>query len=290
MKKNLIKSLVALSLVLSVSACNSSTVEVTGAAIAGGDTTTSAETTTETKTEAETTTASETAAETTTEETTAATEAAVEPYENPKAALKDYWSGNSDIDLEKLKGVKELDLNFLKLDGADLSVLSAMTSLEVLWMQDCGLTDISFLSGLTNLKKLDIGNNSVVDISPLSGLVNLTSLSITNNRITDISPLSNLTNITNLLISYNPIGDISPILVLSDLERLSFDGYCSPDISWLPTFKKLRMVELHGAVDDASPLTELKNLEYLFTMGINLTQEQLSKLYESSPGLLYDRM
>ena len=54
------------------------------------------------------------------------------------------------------------------------------------------ITDISALSGLANLEVLYLDYNQIADISVLSGLTNLTVLDLDNNKITDISALQKL--------------------------------------------------------------------------------------------------
>ena len=58
------------------------------------------------------------------------------------------------------------------------------------------ISDISLLSDLTNLGLLTLDNNSISGISPLSGLTSLGSLHLDNNSIHDISALSELTSLT----------------------------------------------------------------------------------------------
>jgi internalin A len=73
------------------------------------------------------------------------------------------------------------------------------------------------LSGLTSLTKLYLNNNSISDISALSGLTSLTYLNLYGNSISDISALSGLTSLTNLYLYNNSISDIQPLLDNSGL-------------------------------------------------------------------------
>ena len=73
---------------------------------------------------------------------------------------------------------------------SDISALSGLTSLEILWLDDNTISDISALSGLTSLRHIGLEQNSITDISALRGLTSLTSIGLGFNAdLTNIQPL-----------------------------------------------------------------------------------------------------
>ena len=112
-------------------------------------------------------------------------------------------------------GLRYLDLTSNSI--SDISALSRLTNLEILYIWGNSISDISVLSRLTNLKELYTGSNSISDISSLSGLTNLTMLYLDRNSISDISVLSRLTNLKVLDLDRNSISDISPLVANTGL-------------------------------------------------------------------------
>ena len=68
-----------------------------------------------------------------------------------------------------------------------------MTHLTSLGLSNNGIKDlsalVSVLSDLTDLRDLNLNDNNITDLSPLAELTNLTSLNLWNNNISDLSPL-----------------------------------------------------------------------------------------------------
>ena len=81
--------------------------------------------------------------------------------------------------------------------------------------------DISPIAGLINLEVLSLENNGISDIRPLAGLKKLQFLALTHNQIEDFSPLAGLTNLRTLWIKNNPGTDFSPLasLNLTDFQH-----------------------------------------------------------------------
>lgn len=102
--------------------------------------------------------------------------------------------------------------------------------------------DLSIISNLTNLKLLYIGNNPLTDISPLKNLTNLYCLDISFTNLIDFSPLKDLPNLKTLFasgydfneydylvnLSHNKISDISPLAALNATIN---NNYLSIDIT-----------------------------------------------------------
>ena len=110
----------------------------------------------------------------------------------------------------------------------DISPLVGLINLEVLSLENNGISDISPLAGLKKLQRLHLSDNQIEDFSPLARLTNLWELRIRNNRGTDFSPLAalNLTqfhhdadvnedgivNILDLVAVTNAFGKMEPDL------------------------------------------------------------------------------
>ena len=106
----------------------------------------------------------------------------------------------------------ELDLRINYIN--DISPLTELTYLNVLYLRANDISDISPLSGLTNLIQLGLEHNSIDDITALSGLVNLVELDLSWNDIRDISPLVDnrgIGNSTHVDITENPLDCDDPI-------------------------------------------------------------------------------
>ena len=131
--------------------------------------------------------------------------------------------------------------------GVDLTPLSGLTQLEMLYLNSNDIRNIHPLASLTNLKDLSIfGCDGLMDLSPISGMTqlwslwaqgcafvdigsvadckNLKRLYLADNLISDISPLAGLSALTDLTLSGNPIVDYAPVAsVYPNLQNLDFD-------------------------------------------------------------------
>jgi hypothetical protein len=94
----------------------------------------------------------------------------------------------------------------------DISPLSGLSNLSLIYLNANSISDISPLTGLTGLEKLQLSNNQISDISPIANLTNLKELDLSRNRINDISPLAGLTKLESLDLHSNKITDILPII------------------------------------------------------------------------------
>ena len=116
---------------------------------------------------------------------------------------------------------------------ADLSALSHMRDLAVLWLYFNQITDIAPLSALTKLETLYLYNNQISDIRMLSAMPDLTELLLSRNRISDISALTILTNLTYLHLDSNPLNDnaycVDIPAIVSNNPGISIRYDSSPD-------------------------------------------------------------
>ncbi len=92
---------------------------------------------------------------------------------------------------------------------SDMSPLSALTQLRILYLNSNGITDVSSLAGLTQLTLLYLQGNNITDVSPLAQLTQLTLLYLQGNTISDVSPLAQLTQLTHLYLQGNPLNHAS---------------------------------------------------------------------------------
>lgn len=142
-----------------------------------------------------------------------------------------YLSGKNitNADIENLKYFTNLK-NLQLADNSnltDISVLSNLTQLEELWIQNTGISDISPLSGCKNLKALGIKYTKVKDLSVLSGFTKLEKFIATDCNISDISPVANCPQMREIWLSNNSITDFSPLVRLNNLETVGLDNCCN---------------------------------------------------------------
>lgn len=166
---------------------------------------------------------------------------------------------------EKLSGISEVTELYLSGNQIDdLSVLSELEGLEILYLYDNSVSDLSPLSGLTSLRELELGGNQISDLSSLSELNQLEVLYLYDNSIDNLDPLNGLTNLKQLYLYDNQISNVLPLNSLTNLEVLYLYNNQIADLSPLSQLTSLRELELTGnAVTDLSPLSGLNALEDL---------------------------
>jgi len=79
----------------------------------------------------------------------------------------------------------------------EISLLSELKSLEVLFLTKAQINDLSPLKDLSQLKCLYLSAIKVSDLTPLAGLKNLETLHLRNTQVSDLSPLAGLKNLRN---------------------------------------------------------------------------------------------
>ncbi|CAG1770729.1 Internalin H [uncultured bacterium] len=99
----------------------------------------------------------------------------------------------------------------------DLTPLSSLNALRILFISNTQVSDLTPLSGLTALQKLNASNTQVSDLTPLSNLSVLQELYISKTQVSDLMPLSGLTALQILDASNTQVSDLTP---LSDLSGL----------------------------------------------------------------------
>jgi len=133
---------------------------------------------------------------------------------------------------EKIHSIEVLRYftNIFKFEAADqdirdLSPLSELKNLGILWISGSPISDLLPISGLENLGILQISDTGeALDLAPLAGLKNLGTLLASNDRIEDISALAGLSNLDVLDLSGNNISDLSALSGLAKLTSLKLAG------------------------------------------------------------------
>ena len=161
-----------------------------------------------------------------------------------------------------------LTLSTLDAGGSNIDLLTGLEyghNLTDLGLFDNQISDISAISGLTNLQMLYLGNNQISDISAVSGLTKLTGLYLYNNQISDISAVSNLTNLQIVLyLNNNQISDISAVSTLTKLQLLYLNNNQISDISALSSLTSLYRLDLYdNQISDISAVSGLTTLNEL---------------------------
>lgn len=131
------------------------------------------------------------------------------------------------------------------------------------------VTELSFLSGIDHLRLLYLDRTAVQDVSILADKKELSFLSISNTQIGDLSPLTNLHNLETIDFSRTNVSDLSP-LAKHRLKRVWMRGTDVSDISALAGMDSLVLLDLYKSkVSNVAPLSTAKNLE---TLSLNWTE------------------
>ena len=140
----------------------------------------------------------------------------------------------------------------------NLAGLELATNLRYADLQLNRISDLSPLSGLSRLNVLFLGYNGIRDPSPLGNLSGLRELSLDHNDPFDPVPLAELTSLETLYLDHSGIADLSPLASLRGLVRLSIAANDFTDLSPLTELTRLRHLNISdNDVADLSPLSRL---------------------------------
>ncbi len=124
----------------------------------------------------------------------------------------------------EVKTTKEgltLDLGRRKItDISQIEGLSALTDLQILWLNANQISEIKGLDALTKLQSLDLSANKIREIKGLDALVNLVELNLIANQISEIKGLDALTKLQTLYLYRNQISEIKGLDALASLQKL----------------------------------------------------------------------
>ena len=190
-------------------------------------------------------------------------------------------SSVSSLDLSPLSNLTELKVVFIhRFRLSDITSLAKLTQLKGLILVENGIRDITPLAGLVNLDWLTLLENPIADLSALANLTQLKELQIRAGRITDITSLANLTNLITLNLGSNQIVDISPLAGLTQLEKLVIDNNQIVDISPLANLTQLKELKI-----DANKIIDFSPLQ-----GLSLTSLRYDEVCELPDPPVQDRI
>jgi len=160
----------------------------------------------------------------------------------------------------------------------DLSLLAALTNLQVLHCSETEVTDLSPLSALLNLQEFKCSYTQISDLSPLSTLTNLRILDFVNTHVSDLSPLSALANLQKLDCASTQITNLSSLSALANLQVLDCSNTQVPNLTPLSALTKLQRLDCSSTqITSLSSLSTLANLELLSCFDTQVTD--LSPIY-----------
>lgn len=192
---------------------------------------------------------------------------------NEKLFTDDLWTitslavpkGTTDLSvLSKLTYLESLVIEDVNIEN--LQMLSTMTQLKNLAIRGCPLsaTDLTIIGALPNLEFLILNNCSLTNISGLQNASRLVNLDLRNNAIKDLSGLSFMDKLTTLNLSSNALTNLSPLSALQNLTALDVSynsltsiaplGACPKLSTLVATNNKLAEIPVF---DDPTVLTNL---------------------------------
>jgi len=192
---------------------------------------------------------------------------------------------------EDRKRVRELDLDGLDIEDADLAQLKALTSLSDLSLSDTQVADagLEHVRALTALSRLDLNNTQVTDagLEHVKALTSLSSLSLMNTQVTDagLEHVKVLTSLSYLYLSGTQVTDagLEHLKALTSLSYLSLTRTQVTDagLEHLKALASLSYLSLGGTqVTDAGleHVKALTSLRWLTLIGTQVTDAGLEHL------------
>ena len=164
----------------------------------------------------------------------------------------------------------------------DISFLSGMDKLRILYLDGTAVRDISLLADTKVLSFLSLNYTKVEDLSPLAHLQKLESISLDRTNVRDLSPVSSH-RLKRVWLRGTKIRDISALTVD---ELISLDLYKTHirDISSLSSANKLETLSLNWTnVNDVTPLIGLTRLRSLDIRRTKVTVDSARELQNALP-------
>ncbi|CAL5997573.1 Conserved_hypothetical protein [Hexamita inflata] len=195
---------------------------------------------------------------------------------------------------ELVQETKEYKFNYGQI--IYIYLISFLTNLTELNLQNNKISDITSIYKLKNLKKLELQHNCIEDISALqyfTDLIYLAEIDLSYNNISDISSISKLKNLKKLYLGSNYIKDISALqsllnlthinlyfnqltsytLALPNLVELSISDNKLQDKSGLQHSPKLEILNLYATgTTDLQTISQLLGLKVLYLSSNNLKE------------------
>ncbi len=156
----------------------------------------------------------------------------------------------TDVSGDRLEGLQyainleSLDANFSRLMDGDLAVISELTKLRFLRLNNQGISNLGLLSNLINLQVLDVSKTLVDDLTPLARLTNIEVLLVSDTRLRNLNGVQSMSRLEQIDASRSFIEDISALSGLTNLRRLEFFPHTITNISALTSASNLEYLDL----------------------------------------------
>jgi len=165
---------------------------------------------------------------------------------------------------------RELQLKLSRNQGpqnenlSEIGPLSALHSLQSLYLSGTQVSDLTPLARLLSLHSLDLTGTQVSDLTPLAGLPSLHSLDLIRTHVCDLTPLASLPSLQSLYLFNTQVSDLTPLAGLPSLRWLGLDHTQVCDLTPLARLPSLRWLYLGNTqVSDLTPLAALPSLQSL---------------------------
>jgi Leucine-rich repeat (LRR) protein len=173
----------------------------------------------------------------------------------------------SDISvISALTNLQVLHLGFSRI--ADLTPIAKLGLLEHLDFAATQVEDLAPIANLLSLKTLIFWHTSISDLTPITGLHSLRHLDFSHTQVSDLSAISRLQELTHLSFTNTQVSDLAPIASLHQLQVLRFNDTQIHELSSIVGLRQLRELVCDSTrVSDLSPVAGLKQLDYLDCSG-----------------------
>lgn len=166
-------------------------------------------------------------------------------------------------------------LKELHIDNNPLTDISALKNfqLNVLSLNNVGLTDISLISEMVSLKELYIDDNKIETLKPLRMCENIQLISINNNKLSNLSGLENALELKEIYAQTNNINSLAGLENATILFTVNLNDNELADISVLSK-SKTTLTNLYinnNDINDISCLNECVNLKLLYLDNNSIT-------------------
>jgi Leucine-rich repeat (LRR) protein len=165
---------------------------------------------------------------------------------------------------------------------AGVSDYSGLTNLSLtnLWLCENGVSNAIILTNLTQLRNLILDDNRISDAQPLKALTNLVGLSLNRNNGLSYASLSGFTNLTSLWLDGGAVSNLNLLGGLPRLQFLSLRTNVLTTLSGLEGLSNLTSVYI-----ERNRLTNLWHLTNLSRLRFAGQAGNLQDLTEGSPAL-----
>jgi len=166
--------------------------------------------------------------------------------------------------LSSLNDLKTLSITNNTVTTSDMEAIGALTRLESLTLNGCGISSVSELERLTGLRYLDLSNNTIRNVGPLAGLTKLETLYLPHNAMTELDVLSGLSSLKQLDVSYNSLSTLNPICSISGLTWLDGSNNALTELNHFQTLTALQHLNVsYNSIADVSSIASLTALTEL---------------------------